>query len=79
MGWGYWRREWWRGNGRRREEAGHPYQSFALGPSLLFVLVEVAPAAAEAKLDISGLDISMCEVSRVEGRVTVSRQRVLEV
>lgn len=53
-------------------EARHAYQSFALGASLLFVLDEVAPAAAEAKLDMSGLDISTCEVSRVEGRVTVS-------
>jgi len=41
-----------------RRGGKRPYQSFALGPSLLFVLVvDVAPAAAEAKLDMSGLDI----------------------
>ncbi len=54
----------------------YPYQSFAPGPSLRFVLLEVAPAAAEAKLDVRELDMLVFngrqlggKSSRVEGRV----------
>lgn len=75
-----------------RRGGKRPYQSFALGPSLLFVLgVDVAPAAAEAKLDMSGLDIldtldarrgRTWDFSRASGgwreRLTVSLRRVLQ-
>jgi len=48
-----WLREECRGNRNQK----YSYQSFKLGPSLLFMPFEVVPAAAEAKLEVREFDI----------------------